>query len=175
MWIYSTSAITRFHFGSQLANDSAYNQGADWVGVLFAAYNGFAALAAIFIPKLVQLLGIRMAHSVNLGLGALGFLSITLFRDPDWLLLSMLGVGFAWASILSLPYAMLSNSLPSHKMGIFMGIFNFFIVIPQILAASLLGLALKLFDADPIHAFYLAAVSFAIAGLFTLRTKLHAA
>jgi maltose/moltooligosaccharide transporter len=175
MWIYSTSAITRFHFGSQLANDSAYNQGADWVGVLFAAYNGFAALAAIFIPKLVQLVGIRMAHSVNLGLGALGFLSITLFRDPDWLLLSMLGVGFAWASILSLPYAMLSNSLPSHKMGIFMGIFNFFIVIPQILAASLLGLALKLFDADPIHAFYLAAVSFAIAGLFTLRTKLHAA
>jgi maltose/moltooligosaccharide transporter len=175
MWIYSTSAVTRFQFGSLEANDAAYNQGADWVGVLFAAYNGFAALAAIFIPKMVSMFGIRMAHTINLGLGAIGFLSFTFITDPDLLLVSMVGVGFAWASILSLPYSMLSNSLPSNKMGVFMGIFNFFIVIPQILAASLLGLVLNLFDADPIHAFYIAAVSFAIAGIFTLRTKLQAA
>ncbi|WP_158970543.1 MFS transporter [Paraglaciecola sp. L3A3] len=175
MWIYTTSAVTRFHFGSLEANDAAYNQGADWVGVLFAAYNGFAAIAAIFIPKMVQVFGIRMAHTINLGLGAIGFLSFNFIADPDLLLLSMVGVGFAWASILSLPYAMLSNSLPSHKMGVFMGIFNFFIVIPQILAASLLGLILNLFDAPPIYAFYIGAVSLAMAGLFTLKTRIQAA
>jgi maltose/moltooligosaccharide transporter len=175
MWIYTTSAVTRFHFGSQVANDAAYNQGADWVGVLFAAYNGFAAIAAIFIPKMVQVFGIRLAHTINLGFGAIGFLSFTIVKDPDFLLVSMVGVGFAWASILSLPYSMLSNSLPSNKMGVFMGIFNFFIVIPQILAASLLGLALNLFNAEPIHAFYLGAASLAIAGAFTLRTQLHTA
>ncbi|MCF2949860.1 MFS transporter [Paraglaciecola aquimarina] len=175
MWIYTNSAVTRFHFGSVEANDTAFNQGSDWVGVLFAAYNGFAAIAAIFIPKMVSMFGIRMAHTINLGLGAIGFLSFTLITDPDLLLVSMVGVGFAWASILSLPYSMLSNSLPSHKMGVFMGIFNFFIVIPQILAASLLGLVLNLFNADPIHAFYIAAVSFAIAGGFTLKTRIQAA
>ncbi|MGJ8680740.1 MFS transporter [Paraglaciecola sp.] len=175
MWIYTTSAVTRFHFGSLEANDAAYNQGADWAGVLFAAYNGFAAIAAIFIPKMVSTFGIRMAHTINLCLGALGFLSFTMISDPNLLLISMVGVGFAWASILSLPYSMLSNSLPSNKMGVFMGIFNFFIVIPQILAASLLGLVLNLFNADPIHAFYIATISFVIAGVFTLKTRIQSA
>src|SRR3546814_2681846 len=89
-----------------------------------------------------------MSHMINLALGASGLLSFLFIRDPDWLLLSMVGVGFAWASILSLPYALLSDSLPAEKMGVYMGIFNFFIVIPQLVAASVLGFVLKLVFAD---------------------------
>jgi maltose/moltooligosaccharide transporter len=143
MWIYTTPAVTSVHFGSSDTTSAAYNEGANWVGVLFAAYNGFAALAAIAIPRMVAKLGLRASHLVNLVFGGLGLLSIVLFRDPHWLLLSMLGVGFAWASILSLPYALLSDSVPAEKMGVYMGIFNFFIVIPQIVAVSTLPLFLK--------------------------------
>jgi maltose/moltooligosaccharide transporter len=93
-----------------------------------------------------------------------------LIRNPNWLLLSMVGVGFAWASILSLPYALLSDSVPAHKMGVYMGIFNIFIVIPQILAASVLGLLLKvLFAGAPIYALVLGGASFVVAGLLVLR------
>src|SRR3546814_4534187 len=131
MWIYATPVVTSVHFGSADTASQAYNDGADWVGVLFAAYNGFAALAALVIPLLVRQFGLRVSHMINLALGAAGLLSFLFIRDPDWLLLSMVGVGFAWASILSLPYALLSDSLPAEKMGVYMGIFNFFIVIPQ--------------------------------------------
>src|SRR6185437_10454089 len=96
-------------------------------------------LAAILIPLLVRACGLRWSHLINLWLGGLGLLSFLFIRDPHWLIVSMIGVGFAWASILSLPYAMLSDNLPAAKMGIYMGIFNFFIVIPQLLAASVLG------------------------------------
>ena len=113
--------------------------------MLFAAYNGFAALAAIVIPWMVRRSACASSHLVNVWLGGLGLLSFLFIRDPHWLLLSMVGVGFAWASILSLPYALLSDSVPAEKMGVYMGIFNFFIVIPQLVAASLLGLLLKTF------------------------------
>lgn len=139
MWIYTTAAVAQVHFGSSDPKSAAYNDGADWVGVLFAAYNGFAVLAAIVIPWLVRRIGIRMAHLVNLWIGAAALLSFLLISDPHWLLLPMLGIGFAWASILSLPYALLADSLPAEKMGLYMGIFNFFIVLPEILAALFFG------------------------------------
>jgi maltose/moltooligosaccharide transporter len=111
-----------------------------------------------------------VSHLVNVWLGAAGLVSFLLIRDPTWLLLSMVGIGFAWASILSLPYALLSDCLPAQKMGIYMGIFNFFIVIPQLLAASVLGFLLKtLFNNEPIYALIIAAVSLFIAGLCVLR------
>jgi len=170
MWIYTTPAVTQMHFGSADTASQAYNDGADWVGVLFAAYNGFAALAALLIPVLVRWLGLRLSHLVNLSLGAAGLLSMLVIRDPDWLLLSMLGVGFAWASILSLPYALLSDSLPAEKMGVYMGIFNFFIVIPQLVAASLLGVVLKQFFAgQAIYALAIGGGSLLIAGVCVLR------
>jgi maltose/moltooligosaccharide transporter len=100
----------------------------------------------------------------------LGLLSFLVIRDPNWLLLSMLGVGFAWASILSLPYAIVSDSVPAKTMGVYMGIFNFFIVIPQLVAASVLGFVLKIaFHGAPIYALALGGVSFLIAGLLVLR------
>jgi len=143
MWIYSTAAVTGHHYGTSDVTSQLYNDGADWVGVLFTVYNGFAALAAIAIPFIANHLGCRPCHLVNLALGGLGLISFYFVADPRWLLLSMVGVGIAWASILSLPYALLSNNLPSHKMGVYMGIFNFFIVIPQLVAASILGLLLR--------------------------------
>ncbi len=170
MWIYTTSAVTQVHFGSSDPTSEAYNEGANWVGVLFAAYNGFAALAAIAIPRMVAKLGLRLSHVVNLWIGAAALISFFFIRDPNWLLASMVGVGFAWASILSLPYALLSDSLPAKKMGVYMGIFNFFIVIPQLLAASVLGVLLKtFFGSEPIWALAIGGVSFFVAGLCVLR------
>lgn len=172
MWIFTTAAVAEVHFGSSDPQSAAYNEGANWVGVLFGAYNGFAALAAIIIPFMVRAAGLRKTHMANLWLGGLGFLSILFIRDPVWLLLSMAGVGVAWASILSLPYAMLSDSVPTGKMGTYMGIFNFFIVIPQLVAASVLGFLLKtFFDGQPIYALAIGAISLFIAGLSVLRLQ----
>jgi maltose/moltooligosaccharide transporter len=170
MWIYTTAAVTSVHFGATDPHSEAYNTGANWVDLLFATYNGLAAVAAAVIPLMVRKFGIRWTHLVNLWLGAAALISFLVIRDHHWLLLSMVGVGFAWASILSLPYALLSDSVPAAKMGVYMGIFNFFIVIPQLVAASVLGVVLKTLFADmPIYALVLGGVSFLVAGLMALR------
>lgn len=172
MWIYITPAVAGHHYGALDASSAQYNQGADWAGVLQGSYNGYAMLAAFAIPIMARRLGRKLTHSINLLLGAGGFISFVLVRDPVWLLASMAGVGFAWASIISMPYAMLSCALPGHKMGVYMGIFNFFIVIPQILAASVLGLIVgKLFDGNSIYALVLGGVCFVLATGFTLRVE----
>jgi len=169
MWIYSTAAVTAHHYGTSDVTSALYNDGADWVGVLFSVYNGFAALAAIAIPFVANRLGCRPCHTVNLLIGGAALASFYVIRDPSWLMLSMVGVGIAWASILSLPYALLSNNLPANKMGVYMGIFNFFIVIPQLVAASLLGLLLRgLFGGEAIYCLVTGGVSMAAAGLLTL-------
>jgi len=138
--------------------------------VLKKAANADLLEHPLFIPALAARLGRRRAHLVGLWCGALGLVSIRFIDDPQWLLLSMVGVGIAWASILSLPYAMLSQAVPARKMGIYMGIFNFFIVIPQILAASVLGIFVRvLFDGASIDALALGGVLLFLAGLATLR------
>lgn len=170
MWIYTTAAVAEVHFGSTDPHSEAFDRGANWVGVLFAAYGGFAALAAAVIPLMVRRLGLRLTHLVNLWLGGAGLLSFLLIRDPNWLLLSMVGMGFAWASIVSLPYALLSDSVPAGKMGLYMGVFNFFIVIPQLVAASLLGFLLRVvFGGAPIYALVLGGIGLIVAGLLVLR------
>jgi maltose/moltooligosaccharide transporter len=170
MWIYTTAAVTQVHYGTTDAQSDAYNEGANWVGVLFGAYNGFAAVAAAVIPIIAARVGLRMAHLINLFIGGFALISFRFIHDPSWLLLSMVGVGFAWASILSVPYALLANSVPAQKMGLYMGIFNFFIVIPQLVAASVLGtLVNRLFGGAPLYALVLGGVSFMLAGLLVLR------
>ncbi|MES1199050.1 MAG: MFS transporter [Pseudomonadota bacterium] len=172
MWIYTTPAVAAHFYHSTDASSAAYNEGADWVGVLFAAYNGVAALAALVIPVVARMAGRRFAHALNLTLGALGFASFFFISDPKLLWIPMIGVGFAWSSILSTPYSILSGALPAQKMGVFMGIFNFFIVIPQLMAATLLGLILKtVFNSDPIYALAIGAVSFLIAAGATFWVK----
>jgi maltose/moltooligosaccharide transporter len=168
LFIYATPAITSYHYGTTDTTSLEYNQGADWVGILFAAYNAFAAMAAFLIPLVAKLISRRNTHMVNLALGGVGMISLLFIRDPAWLLLSMVGVGIAWASILSMPYAILSCSLPVHKLGIYMGIFNFFIVIPQILAVSVLGMVVRdLFGGHAIYVLVLAGVCFFLAAAAT--------
>jgi maltose/moltooligosaccharide transporter len=169
MWIYGTPGVTSHHYGTTDATSAAYNEGANWVGVLFGAKFGIAALAAIFVPAIARRLGCRLSHLINMTIGGIGLISFIFIQDPKLLLVSMIGVGIAWGSILSLPYALLSSNLPSHKMGIYMGIFNFFIVIPQLVAASVLGLILReFFDLQSIYGLVIGGVLMMIAGVSTL-------
>ncbi|EJL27513.1 Major Facilitator Superfamily transporter [Caulobacter sp. AP07] len=166
MWIYTTPAVTARHYGAADAASAAYNRGADWVGVLFAGYNGVAALVALMLPALAARIGRRASHALCLGLGALGFLGFVLIDDPALLWIPIVGIGVAWSSVLSAPYAMLSSAAPSHKMGVYMGIHNLFLVIPQLVAATVLGPLVKyVFKGEAIFALGLAAAAFALAAL----------
>ena len=169
MWIYTTAAVTSHIYGTSDSTTELYNDGADWVGIMFAVYNGFAAIVAFLLPVLAKYTNRKITHLIALVVGGLGLISIYLFNDPYLLIISMLGVGIAWASILAMPYAILTGSLPQHKLGVYMGIFNFFIVIPQILAASILGFFIKnIAGGHAIYALVLGGISMIIAGFLTL-------
>ena len=169
MWIYTTSAVTSHIYGTSDAKSELFNEGANWVGIMFAVYNGFAAVVAFLLPVLAKFTNRKITHMISLIAGGLGLLSVYLFKDPYWLIISMLGVGLAWASILAMPYAILTGSLPQHKLGTYMGIFNFFIVIPQIMAASILGFFVKsLADGQAIYALILGGCSMFIAAALVL-------
>jgi maltose/moltooligosaccharide transporter len=169
MWIYSTPAVTSHIFGATDTISEAYNKGANWVGVLMSVYNGFAALVAFLLPVLARYTNRKVAHLIALTFGGIGLASFYFIKDPNLLLISELGIGFAWASILAMPYAILTGSLPQNKMGVYMGIFNFFIVIPQILAASILGALVRhVFKGEAIFALVLGGVSMVLAGIITL-------
>jgi maltose/moltooligosaccharide transporter len=170
MWIYTTPAVTSHIYHATDPSSTEYGEGADWVGQLFGIYNGVAAITAWLLPFLARRTSRRITHLIALLLGGLGLLSIYLIQDPTLLIFSMIGIGFAWASILSMPYAILSSSLPAAKMGYYMGIFNFFIVIPQIVAASILGFIVnRFFEGQSIYAFIVGGLSMIIAGILTLR------
>jgi len=176
VFVYTTPAVAKMHFGSSAPGSEGFEAAGNWVGVLFATYNGLAALAALIIPYFVRRFGLRTVHRINLWFGAAGLLSMMWIREAEWLLVSMIGLGLAWASIISLPYAMLANSLPSRKMGVNIGIFNIFIVIPQLLAASALPLLLKVFaDGDASFALLIGAIGWFVAGLAVLRVRDNAA
>lgn len=146
-----------------------YNTGADWVGIAFAVYNGFAALVAFALPVFARWTSRKVTHAVALLIGALGLASVYFLPGPNWMILSMLGVGVAWASILSMPYAILSGALPGEKMGLYMGIFNFFIVLPQMLAASILGFLVEgLFGGQAVLALMLGGLTWVVAAVLTL-------
>lgn len=135
MWVFTTSAIATHHFGLPASDthSGAFNKAGDFVGYLFGLYNFFAIPFAFLLIPLASKIGRKQTHALALLCGGLGLISIYFIKDTGYLWLSMLGIGFAWASILAMPYAMLIESIPQHKMGIYMGIFNFFIVIPQII------------------------------------------
>jgi maltose/moltooligosaccharide transporter len=172
MFIYATPAITTYHFGSMDARSAAYNDGANWVGVLMAVYNGVAALVAPFLPYMARKTGRVRTHVVCLIIGGLGMISIYLFRDPKLLLVSMTAIGIAWASLLTMPYAILSTAVPHRKMGVYMGMFNMFIVIPQILASASLGLLLRtVFHGQAIYALVLGGLVMVLAGFAMLLVK----
>ena len=172
VWIYTTPAVTAVQFHSADPHSAAYNTGANWVGVLFAVYNGATVPAAALIPLMVRAIGMRWTHLVNVSLAGLGLIAFAFIDNPHWLIMPMIGVGFGWASILSLPYTMLSDNLPAAKMGVYMGIFNFFIVMPQLLAASVLGVLIRqAFGDHAEYALVLGGISLLLAGVFTLRVR----
>ena len=174
LWIYTTSAVTSHIYHTSDTTSASYNEGADWVGICFAVYNGIAAIVAFVLPLIAHKTSRKITHLLALFCGGVGLLSVYFISNPNLLLVSMIGVGIAWASILSMPYAMLSSSLPSDRMGYFMGVFNFFIVIPQIVAAGILGFLLKtFFDNVSIYALIMGGVSMFIAALLCLRVDDH--
>jgi len=146
-----------------------YNTGADWVGILMAVYNGFAAIMAFVLIVVARLTNRKTVHFISLVIGGISLISFYFINNPTMLMVSELGIGLAWASILAMPYAILTGSLPAHKMGTYMGIFNFFIVIPQILAATILGFFVKhIAGEQPILALVLGGFSMILAGVLTL-------
>ncbi|HKR55648.1 MAG TPA: MFS transporter [Gemmatimonadales bacterium] len=172
MWIYTTAAVTTHIYHTTDPSSAPYNDGANWVGVCFAVYNGVAAVVAFVIPPLARWSSPKMAHVVCLLCGALGLWSITVIGSPQMLLVSMIGVGIAWASILSMPYAILTGALPPAKLGYYMGVFNFFIVIPQIVAAAILGYMVKhYFGGDTQYAIVVGGASLVLAAILMLRVK----
>ena len=172
MFIYSTSAVTSFHFGSTDPTSVLYNAGANWVGVLMAVYNGVAALVAFLLPVLARKVGRVSTHVVCLIIGGFGLMSMYVFKDPNMLLLSMTAVGIAWASLLTMPYAILSSAVPHNKMGVYMGMFNLFVVIPQILASAVLGLLVRtVFHGHAIYAIVLGGAAMVLSGLLMAFVK----
>lgn len=169
LWIYGTPAVTDYHFAAPDPATQGYQDGADFWSLMGSVRNGLAAAAALVFVLIASKVDRRKLHSLNLAIGALGFLLMIVIRDPSWLWVSQIGLGIAWASIVSLPYAILAGSVPARKMGIYMGIFNIFIVVPQLIAATLLGFMITVFfDGAPIYAMAIGGTSFLLAAIATL-------
>ena len=172
MWIYTTPGVTEHVYHTTDPSSPTFNEGANWVAFCFGAYSFVAALVAFAIPVLARRTSRKIAHAICLFLGALGLLSVWFIAQPHWLLGSMVGIGIAWASILAMPYAILTGSLPPSKMGYYMGVFNYFIVIPQIVAAAVLGFVVqRLFGGEAIYALLVGGASLVLAAALTLRVS----
>lgn len=145
-------------------HSKAFQDAGDWVGIIFGVYNLVSAIYAFFLPAIAKKIGRRQTHAMSLIIGGIGLISIYFAPNQYWLILSMVGVGIAWASILAMPYAILAGSIPTNKMGVYMGIFNFFIVLPQILNAITGGFLVKyLYNNNTIYAIIVSGVSLFIA------------
>ncbi len=159
MWVFTTPAIAEKFYGTIDAQSAAYQEAGDWVGILFGIYNGVSAVIALSLPKIAAKFGRRTTHAIALSIGGLSFLSFAVIPSANLLWIPMIGVGIAWGSILAMPYAMLASSIPAKKMGIFMGLFNMSITIPQIINGIFGGMILKyFFNDEPIKSIYMAGV-----------------
>ncbi|MDP3551386.1 MAG: MFS transporter [Novosphingobium sp.] len=175
VWIYTTPVVTAQAFGAIGTASAAYNEGADWVGVMFAFYNGVAIIAAFLLSALARRIGNAATHAIGLLSGAAGFIGLLLLRDPVMLLLPMVGMGVAWASVLSMPYVILTRVLPPRKFGIYIGIFNFFIVIPQLVVATLMGGIMRsFFPGEPRWTMLVAALMMVAAAAAMMLVREHA-
>ena len=174
MWVFTTPAIAHHIYGLPISDSKseAYQNAGDWVGVLFGIYNLVSAFYAFALPYIAKKIGRKLTHSISLIIGGLGLISIYFVPNEDWLILSMIGVGIAWASILSMPYAILAGSISPMKMGVYMGIFNFFVVIPQIVNALIGGPLVKyLYNDNAIFALVTSGISFLIAAILVVKVK----
>ena len=168
MWVFSTPAITSHVYGLPLTDNTSasYNDAADWVGFIFGVYNGVSAVYALMLPAIAMKLGRKRTHAISLVAGGVGLISIYFIHNPTLLVFSMIGVGMAWASILAMPYAILAGSIPSNKMGIYMGVFNFFITLPQIVNGIIGGPIVKyVYGSQAIYSLVMAGVFLLIAAV----------
>lgn len=161
MWVFTTPAIAQ-HIYKVAPGDTSSVKFADagnWVGILFGIYNGVSAIYALLLPSIAKITSKKIAHAFSLTAGGIGLLSIYFISNPQYLIFSMIGIGLAWGSILSMPYAILSSSIPARKMGVYMGIFNFFITMPQIVNGFFGGMIVeKFYDGKAIYAIVMAGV-----------------
>ena len=173
MWVYTTKAVAQNAYGLPAIGEgyegsakTIFDTAGDWVGILFGIYNGISAIYALMLPRIVKLIGRKNTHAISLIAGSIGMLSMFVIKDPQLLIYSMIGIGMAWASILAMPYAILAGSIPDGKMGVYMGIFNFFITIPQIVSAIVLGpIVAGLFDNHAIFALVMGGIMLLIAAV----------
>jgi len=174
MWVFTTPALAHHIYKLDL-NDTAsaaYQNAGDWVGILFGIYNAVAAVFAFFLAAIAKKIGRKKTHALSLVIGGLSLIFIYFAPNENWLILSMVGIGISWASILAMPYAILAGSIPPRKMGVYMGIFNFFIVIPQIINALIGGPMVKyLYGGNPVYALVISGVSFLIAASLVSRVN----
>jgi maltose/moltooligosaccharide transporter len=174
MWVFATPAIAQHIYGLSHTDSSsaAYQDAGDWIGILFGVYNLVSAFYAFALPYIAKKIGRKRTHSLSLIIGGIGLLSIYVMPDKNWLIVSMVGVGIAWASILAMPYAILAGSISPKKMGVYMGIFNFFIVIPQIINALIGGPLVKyVYGNQAIFALIMSGLSFLIAASLVYKVK----
>lgn len=174
MWVFATPAIAQHIYGLEFTDSSSktYQNAGDWVGILFGIYNLVSAFYAFALPYIAKKIGRKKTHATSLIIGGLGLLSIYIMPNENWLIISMIGVGIAWASILAMPYAILAGSISAKKMGVYMGIFNFFIVIPQIINALIGGPLVKYaYNNEAIFALMISGVSFLIAAALVYKVK----
>jgi len=169
LWIYTGTAIADNVFGTTDAQSAAYQEAGNVVGVMFAVYSGVSALAAFILPVLARATSRKACHAVCLAIGGLSLASLFFIRTQSMLMVPMIGVGIAWASILTMPYAILAGALPPNRMGYYMGLFNFFVVIPQIVSGLLLGFFTKhLFDGHAVRTLVLGGACMVLAAVLTL-------
>jgi maltose/moltooligosaccharide transporter len=173
MWVFTTPVVASSFYHSPDPASAGYQDAGNWVGILFGVYNGVAAIAALaLLPILARAVGKARTHMICLLCGAAGYLSFFVIKDPKMLIVSEIGIGIAWASILAMPYAILASSLPQQKLGIYMGLFNIFIVVPQLLVATVMGSIMKAFFPDqPIWTMLAAAIVMTVAALAMLRVR----
>ncbi len=168
MWVYTTPAIAQHFYGASDPGSTAYQEAGDWVGILFGIYNGVSAIIALLLPRIAERIGRKPTHALALALGGLSFLSLAVIPSHEWLWIPMVGIGFAWGSILAMPYAMLANSIPPKQMGVFMGLFNMSITIPQIVNGIFGGLIVRyIFNGDPLKSLYMAGVFMMLGAIST--------
>ena len=139
MWLFFVPAVARHVFGATDPQSDLYARGIEWGGFVFAFYSITCFVVALALPRLADRTSRKAVHAGALLCGAIGLLSVWFIHNQYMLILSMVGVGIAWASILSMPYAILSTAIPGNRMGVYMGIFNFFIVLPEIIASLFFG------------------------------------
>jgi maltose/moltooligosaccharide transporter len=174
MWVFTTPAIAQHIYGLSVGDTKSpeFQSAGDWVGIIFGVYNAVSAVVAFALPYIAKQIGRRKTHALSLVLGGIGLISMYFMPNKESLIFSMVLVGFAWASILAMPYAILAGSIQPKKMGVYMGIFNFFIVIPQIINALIGGLLVKyVYNDHAIFAIVMSGISFIVAAVLVLKVK----